>query len=486
MEASELNNRLDNLICYSSQLVFVCSDKIHNQSQVIDDFLADRNDQAELALLTADEMSPLADYREELFRHLISPTLDADFQQPLNQLLAPLNNQSSPILITIFQAEKLAQKLIKELWELVLQSRFANNKQQINVLLIGHSKWADSSKAALGTKSKDQPIVLKSVSKSMPTTTDDFAELESYMQKKREALAQRIESRQNSTPKQELQPTLNKWWVKTLFGCAFLIIFAAILSWQYAENLSAFFSDSASTEEIQTKSLQKQEKSVDQSSVSTTLSSHENNDLLTHSKIESTQQTVSTKDILVTDWNTASAKLEQQSNAIAFQNVESETSSIQTTQSNAEVSLEKLDNEIELPTSLIADKIPEAKTIANSISQIPPIQAAIEPPTDSPLLSVSEILMALPTTSYAIQIAATANINSLQTYANTELLDRPVWIYKTSRSGADWFVMMLGQQYTSKEMAKTAMFDLPAFLLKNSPFVKSIAQVKQEIGNSTL
>ena len=223
MEASELNSRLDYLICYSSQLVFVCSDKIHNPSQVIDDFLADRNNQAELALLTADEMNPLVNYREELFRHLISPTSEADFQQPLNQLLAPLNNQSSPILITIFQAEKLAQKLIKELWELVLQSRFANNKQQINVLLIGGSTWAESSKAALAAKTKDQPIILKSISENIPATTDDFADLESYMQKKRDALAQRIKSRQNITTEPDLQPTLKKWWVKTLFGFAFLL-----------------------------------------------------------------------------------------------------------------------------------------------------------------------------------------------------------------------------------------------------------------------
>ena len=202
--------------------------------------------------------------------------------------------------------------------------------------------------------------------------------------------------------------------------------------------------------------------------------------------MEMSQKAASTKDELVTDWPTASAKLQQQSDAVTQQKAESETTRSQTLQTFDEVTLESLNNEIELPTSFVADEMSETKTITNLTSQTPAVQATIEPSIDPPLLSVSEILMALPTTSYAIQIAASANISSLQTYANTELLDRPVWIYKTSRSGADWFVMILGQQYSSKALAKSAMLNLPAFLLKNSPFVKSIAQVKQEIGNSTL
>ena len=103
MAASELNNRLDYLISYSSQLVFVCSDKIQQQSKVIESFLALQNEQADLALLTANELTPLVTYREKLFRQLVSQSQTADFNRPLNQLLASLNNHSGPILINIFQ-----------------------------------------------------------------------------------------------------------------------------------------------------------------------------------------------------------------------------------------------------------------------------------------------------------------------------------------------------------------------------------------------
>ena len=48
--------------------------------------------------------------------------------------------------------------------DLVLQSRFANNKQHLNVLLMGLSDWAQMTKSGLGAKSKGQPIVLNSSS----------------------------------------------------------------------------------------------------------------------------------------------------------------------------------------------------------------------------------------------------------------------------------------------------------------------------------
>jgi DamX protein len=185
MAASELNNRLDYLISYSSQLVFVCSDKIQQQSQVVESYLAHQNEHADLALLTANELTPLVIYREKLFRQLISQSQAADFNRPLNQLLAPLNEHNGPILISVFQAEKLPNKLVKELWDLVLQSRFASNKQHLNVLLMGLSDWAESAKSGLGAKSKEQPIVLNSHTDIQPDETHEFSDLESFIQDKR-------------------------------------------------------------------------------------------------------------------------------------------------------------------------------------------------------------------------------------------------------------------------------------------------------------
>jgi DamX protein len=60
-------------------------------------------------------------------------------EKPLNKLLEPFNNHNGSILTSVFLVEKLPIKLVKELWNLVLQSHFVNNKQHLNVLLMGLS-----------------------------------------------------------------------------------------------------------------------------------------------------------------------------------------------------------------------------------------------------------------------------------------------------------------------------------------------------------
>ena len=240
MAASEFNQRLDYLISYSSQLVFVCSDKITSPSQVIEDFLSDQQEQADLALLTANELTPLAIYREKLFRQLISQDQSADFNRPLNQLLAGLNQQNSPVVISIFQADKLPNKLVKELWDLVLQSRFAKNKLHLNILLVGQSTWAEQVKDRLASKSKEQPIILTSVNVERHVDKPALSELETLIQDNRKKFAQRIQARSQTT--YLTQSIFKKWWVGALFFLIFLGIFSGLLSWQYPEQRDAVLS----------------------------------------------------------------------------------------------------------------------------------------------------------------------------------------------------------------------------------------------------
>jgi DamX protein len=72
--------------------------------------------------------------------------------------------------------------------DLVLQSRFANNKQHLNVLLMGLSDWAQMTKSGLGAKSKGQPIVLNSQNDIQHINDNEFSDLESLIQDKRKSL----------------------------------------------------------------------------------------------------------------------------------------------------------------------------------------------------------------------------------------------------------------------------------------------------------
>ena len=489
MAASELNNRLDYLISYSSQLVFVCSDKIQQQSQVVNSFLAHKNEQADLALLTANELTPLVLYREKLFRQLVSQSQDADFNRPLNQLLAPLNNHNGPILISVFQAEKLPNKLVKELWDLVLQSRFANNKQHLNVLLMGLSDWAESTKSGLGAKSKDQPIVLNSqtdIQYDCTEETDEFSDLESFIQDKRKKFAQRIKER-NYQPYFP-QPIYKKRWVATLYGLFFLAIFTGMLGLQYPEKVKSMMSYINAQFSTPEQIIEPSTIIVltDPASANATEPASQPIEELTAPTNTPIDKKVSTEELLVTDWSTASAKLEEQSNKILLQTSNiAEQIKVQTTPFSEQVR-PAIVNDLEAQSNIVKDYQiednvkfePTAEQQGVKLSNVEQVQI------NDFLRPEPDMLLALPTQNFVIQIAAMANISILQDYIKDEQLARQMWLYKTERYGGDWYVLLKNQHFPSVEDARAEITNLAEVMLRNTPFVKSISQVKQEISVS--
>jgi DamX protein len=486
MAASELNNRLDYLISYASQLVFVCTDKIQQQSQVIESFIAHQNEQVDLALLTANELTPLVTYRERLFRQLVSQSQTADFNRPLNQLLAPLNNHSGPILINIFQAEKLPNKLVKELWDLVLQSRFANNKQHLNVLLMGLSDWAESAKSGLRAKSKGQPILLNSQADIQPTETHEFSDLESFIQDKRQKFAQRIEERHYKPF--ESTSIYKKWWVATLFGFVFLALFTGILSWQYPQKVTAvmsYINTQISTqkqpvvpsdvitlaEPVSVKTKQVASQSIEKPVV------------LEHTPIV---KAVSTKELLITDWSTASAKLEEQSNKVRLQTSNIDEPIVVEVKQPSEVKQAFIIKDTKVQTSKVNDYQVEDIVAAEAIGKQLEIELGrVEKNQMSSFFSFEpDVLLALPAKNFVIQIAAMANIGILQDYIKDNQLSQQLWLYKTQRYGGDWYVLLKNQDYPSIEDARAEIINLEDAMLGNTPFVKSVGQVKQEISAS--
>ncbi|WP_299080006.1 DamX protein [uncultured Paraglaciecola sp.] len=476
MAASELNNRLDYLISYSSQLVFVCSEKIAQKSQLIESFLTQQSEQADLALLTAHELTPLVSYREKLFRQLISPNLTADFSRPLNQLLAPLNNQTGAILINIYQADKLPNKLVKELWDLVLQSRFAKNKHLLNVLLIGDSEWAESTKLSLGCNTKDQPIVLNTQIEFQYPETHEFSDLESFLQNTRQQFAQRVQERQVQLSESKPKPRLNKLWIKLTFGLIFLGLFAVIVNWQYPlkiKDMQSYFA----TKIVTPKPLSNASKdTISKKPVTNTGQEVE-------PQVVSTAPLTSTKDILITDWSSASAKLVRQPNhAQLASNIIEHPKDIQA-QPSQEQALQSpnLNPNLQRQTRSIQGDGTESRMAAITKHQPALLEKANITQERNSLQTEPSLLLALPTEHFVIQIAAMANLQALQDFVAIEQLSHQLWLYKTQRYGADWFVLVKNQDFASMEEARVAITQLHASLRLNAPFVKSLRQVKQEI-----
>jgi DamX protein len=95
-----------------------------------------------------------------------------------------------------------------------------------------------------------------------------------------------------------------------------------------------------------------------------------------------------------------------------------------------------------------------------------------------------EMLLAIPNKNFVIQIAAMANISILQDYIKDERLGKQLWLYKTQRYGGDWYVLLKNQHFPTIEAARAEIINLADVMLKNTPFVKSVGQVKQEISVS--
>jgi DamX protein len=101
--------------------------------------------------------------------------------------------------------------------------------------------------------------------------------------------------------------------------------------------------------------------------------------------------------------------------------------------------------------------------------------------SDDFLYPKPDMLLTLPSEDFVIQIAAMANLSILQDYITNEQLGQQLWLYKTQRYGGDWYVLLKNQHFPSIKLARTEIANLADSMLRDTPFVKRISQVKQEI-----
>jgi DamX protein len=475
MATSELQDRLDYLVSYASQLIFI-NGETTDQSSILDTFISDSPEQIEIALLTASPTTVLAQYRERLYRQLISQTKLTDFNRPLNQLLVALNQHNGPLIISISKAENLPDKLLQELWELVLQSRFANNKQHLNVLLFAQGAWAKQARNKLQSRSGDKPLLLNN-SARLPNITQSTSNLDELITLKRQQFAERVQKRDQAQT--SVLPLLKRKAVIALFVCIFLLLFAGILSLQYlylftpenevVTNVTEQKSElsSAQNDAVITAALTlEQESKLSTQSVTdieitepSTNQIAENNDVLTAEK-------TSSPDPLVTSWRSAIAKMEENPSQYLLAKPQEAV--------------------IEKQTMAIPDHStrsvtnPVKQTLVESKNVVTPITDHVNSSrTESSRTFPSEL--ALEDGQYLIQISAMSDNYLLQQFMQENPLSQQVWSYTTKRFGGDWFVLLFNHVYPSLEQARAALDKLPTSIAAYEPFVKSARQIKQEL-----
>ena len=483
MAASELQDRLDYLVSYASQLIFI-DGATTDQSSVLDTFISESPEQVEIALLTATTTTVLAQYREKIYRQLVSQSKSADFNRPLNQLLAALNQHNGPLIISISKAENLPNKLLQELWELVLQSRFANNKQFLNVLLFAQGNWAKQARDKLQSRSGDKPLLLNSSCK-LPKLKTNTSDLDKLITLKRQQFSERLQKRAQGEPK--TIPLLKRKGAIATFVGIFILLFAGIVSLQYPDlfypqqddevlltattpqvsELKATETTVAMLEQPQSAEVQVDE--IVDANASDAGLMYSNEELhITKQQQQLAEQTISSPDPLVTTWQSAIAKIDEPKQYLLpkpqqaiIEQQEIPTQLIDTVSAEPAVKAAQI-NQQDVTKPLAVTTAP----------QIPAVAA-----TSAPLSND----MALQDGQYLIQISAMSDKYLLQQFMQDSPLNKQVWTYTTKRFGGDWFVLLYNQVYPSLEHARSALSNLPPTITTYEPFVKSVKQIKQEL-----
>jgi DamX protein len=524
MSTSELHSRLEHLVSYSSQLIFVSNDKINKQSKIVEAFLGHQAENTEVAIIDANQTTFLRDYRSQLFKQLIGTSAPADFSRPLNQLLSALNEYEGPILIIMSHAENLPQKFLQELWELVLQSRFAANKQHLNVLLFAPSEWAEQAKKSLPISSGNKPIQLNSshvLSEDGDTANQTGqTDLEQLISAKREQFAQRIRDREPSY--EAIQPVLHKPWLLSLTILLFIGVFGGMLYWQYPDVTNAWLKQlgtsfdvpvEASTTEQGKISPEDINGSAQLADISTNPEMQKNSSLvesnLQQPLVEALIPVVS--DRLITDWRNVVKQIDNATTSRLIQSGaeqlyktpvilgESLASGTMVSQPNADVDKTVTsqsegilkpdgdvlgdDYKVEDITSIqqLKKDLVRASSFTNVVVSEKSNVSVTEQKGPQRFAYDETTLLKVPANRYLLQVAAMGDPQAMQTYIQQNQLQNELWVYKTQRNGIDWFVMLHNQSYLSLNLAKDSVSSLSQALRQGPPFVKTSEQVNQEI-----
>ena len=481
MAASELQERLDYLVSYACQLIFI-NGETADQSSVLDTFIRESTEQVEIALLTATPTTVLAQYREKIYRQLVSKTQNADFGRPLNQLLVALNQHNGPLIISISKAENLPDKIVQELWELVLQSRFANNKQLLNVLLFAQGNWAKQTRDKLQSRTGDKPLLLNN-SVKLSALRHNTSELDKLINLKRQQFSERLQKRAEGQPRSV--PLLKRKSVIACFVGIFILLFTGIISLQYpsvfypekaTESVIAATSQQASGLEPATLAITEQplvgESTSDVLPIETSAAAEaitaDEEQVITHPQL--TDTTTSSPDELVTSWQDAIAKIDDPKQYMLAKPQE------------AFIAQQDMINQ-EPDSDSIAPTVQTSKVNSPKNPRPVPVEVTPQIATRQPTASLAPLPngLTLQNGQYLIQISAMSDNYLLQQFMQESPLSQQVWTYTTQRFGGDWFVLIYNQVYPSLDVARAALEKLPPSITAYEPFIKSVKQIKQEL-----
>ena len=486
---SELHERLEYLVNYSSQLIFVSGESIAQQQKTLEAFVFQQHDDTEIAYLTAQENMEPSDYRRQLCRQLLGQVVGS-FVRPLNELLSDLNSHEGPILIAITQAHNLPDVLLQELWDLVLQSRFAGNNQHLNVLLFANNDWAERAKQWLPAKNTETPLII--CSQSVMSEQQSFeSELDKMIASRREAFQAHLENRQRENTQTFTNPLKSKWFYIAVI-CVFLITFSGLIYWQYGDKLASIFAP------INPSSSEAGKTQVEPGSANNKLNGDgepEESDAPAKQDSPSQQYAETGNVEIVADPSEVPSNAGQPTAGEALVSDASDGNPLITNWENAVSSLPEVNSSMEnkgdsepaLATGEDDNKTAIGENAVSAGKETTQETQANPTNGDDNLVQSDEATLPsqdswIGENDYAIQMLAMKNERVLSEFLRENNLSEHTRIYKTMRYGGEWFVVLSKQTYTSLSQAQKARTNLPDYPGKQNAFIKRGDQILSEIG----
>lgn len=238
-EFNDISQRLGYLVAHSSQMVFVTGEEVAIQQGFVEAFLGQQSSTSNVAFLAARRGKPSQFYRQQFGQQFDIPL--NKHKQPLVQAFAARPEKDLPVVIAITGAENLPEEILRELWDLVLQNRFARNVEQINILLFGDQEWAEEVKSWLPTNNNDKPVLLTTQTLEYDEEHEIEGDLEALIANRRKQFQDRLKAR--SDEYNQHVPPFKQWWFKLLLASVFLVSFGSILLWQYFDVSKATFTE---------------------------------------------------------------------------------------------------------------------------------------------------------------------------------------------------------------------------------------------------
>lgn len=446
---SQLHKRLEQLVHYSSQLIFVSSDSIADQQRTLSEFLSLQHDTTEVSFFSADSEQSATDYRRIICRQLANHTVGS-FVRPLNELLQDLDPSKGQYLVCISHAQAIESEFLQELWDWVTLCREHQQDLHINIILFAKQAWTEQAQTWLPSNNLNKPVLLSS--QSIDAVGFDVSALESLMAQKRAFFA--ADDNQNILR--------NRWFITAVMS-VFLLVFAALITMQYPEQVKHVLNTGAlpkQAENAQTTSalvLPEQFPAQAEADRQPDSAAH----ILSYeAPLELVAQSEDTQTLFASVWpSQQNSEAAEQPKDFAVPDIVSvEQLEQQQTPSNSATSFDSAATELNIDQVTVTD-----------ISE--PIQYTFD----------AETLMSLEQNLIVLQLSGMQNRSVLNDYLNDNNLVGLTWVYQTQRYGGEWFVVLFNQPFNSIDQAIEAVNLLPPKVQQSGPFAKQVLQVQQEI-----